>query len=370
MRNIRQNVLTVSVNSYTNYDISDAGRRRMSVKIVIGYLKFLYRVFQHYQVDWQKSDLLDPELKERFKLALESQSSDVIDVNDYVLLLEFTQRFFKRPVAFVLAEHATLQDIGLIGYLASTSIDLKQAMQLFGEYYSLLYQQTNPEKLIIEQQEDQILLFWNAPNPEWQLFFELNIALIYKITESIVEHELVPPHYIGLGYPMRFQSYHYEKFFKTIIKSTPQKYILSFPIQNLQIRSIAADLELNEVLSTQAKHSLQTSKNDVNSAEILQGKVKRLIEQGLNTTESLQTFVAKQLYCSERTLQRQIKDTGVNFQDLVDEVRYEKAKLYLKKGMNFSEVATLLKYADQSAFGRAFKRWSGQTPKQFINENK
>ncbi|WP_288404882.1 AraC family transcriptional regulator, partial [uncultured Acinetobacter sp.] len=38
---------------------------------------------------------------------------------------------------------------------------------------------------------------------------------------------------------------------------------------------------------------------------------------------------------------------------------------YLKQSRRLSEIAELLGYADQSAFGRAFKRWTGETPKQF-----
>ena len=343
----------------------------MSVKIILGYLKFLHRVFQHYHIAWQQADLKQ-DLKHRFEQALKTQSADLIDVEDYLILIQYAQQHFQRPIALVLAEHATLQDMGLLGYLASTSLDLQQAMQLFGQYYSLLYQQTNSEDLFIEHQHDHIVIYWHAPYPEWQQFYELNLALIYKITESIVENELVPPHYVGLGYSSQFQQYHYEKFFSTHIKVIPQRYVITFPVQNLQARSIAADLELNQVLSVQAKNSMHHAKEGLNSTETFAHKIKLLIEQGIQSeaTESLQFYVAKQLHCSERTLQRQLKQHQLNFQTLLDDYRFEKAKMYLKKGKEFSEIAELLHYADQSAFGRAFKRWSGQTPKQYLEKIK
>ena len=337
----------------------------MPVKIILGYLKFLHRVFQFYNIPWKQSDL-NGALKQRFEQALHTQSADLIDVEDYLILMDYAQQHFQRPIAFVLAEHATLQDMGLLGYLASTSLNLQHAMQLLGQYYSLLYQQTNNEELLIEPQHDHIVLYWHAPYAEWQHFYELNLALIYKITESMVEHELVPPYYVGLGYPSKFQHYHYEKFFRTHIKTTPQRYVITFPIQNLQARSIAADSELNQVLSVQAKHAMHTPKEGIHGAEILNNRVKRLIEQGLHIEGNLQSYVAKQLHCSERTLQRQLKQYQLNFQQLVDEYRFEKAKLYLKQDKDLSEIASLLNYADQSAFGRAFKRWSGQTPKQYL----
>lgn len=338
-----------------------------AVKIIIGYLKFLNRVLQHFQIDLADSDI-DLILLQKFKHALASQSSELLDVNDYLILMHYTQQHFQRPIAFVLAEHATLQDLGLIGYLTSTSLDLEQALQLFGQYYSLLYQQTNQEELLIEQQQEKIILQWQAPFIGWQNFYELNLALIYKITELIVENELIPPHYIILGYPPQFPLYYYEKFFKTSMRIQNKEYGLSFPSKNLQMKNIAADSELNQVLSLQAKNALQPEYGDALQLQQFKNKIKRLIEKGLISQQSLQPYVAQQLHCSERTLQRQLQQYQLNFQQLVDECRYEQAQLYLKQGKSFVEIANLLNYADQSAFSRAFKRWSGQTPRQFLQQ--
>ena len=76
--------------------------------------------------------------------------------------------------------------------------------------------------------------------------------------------------------------------------------------------------------------------------------------------------MSKRLHCSERTLQRQLKAYQLNFQDIFVVYRLEQSKLYLQQGKSLSEIAERLNYADQSAFGRAFKRWTGVTPKQFL----
>ena len=100
-------------------------------------------------------------------------------------------------------------------------------------------------------------------------------------------------------------------------------------------------------------------------------KIQGYIEQGLlQQEEVLQSYVAKRLHCSERTLQRQLKTYQLNFQDILDQYRLEQSKLYLQQGKSLSEIAERLNYADQSAFGRAFKRWTGITPKQFLKSVK
>ena len=115
----------------------------MSVKIIIGYLRLFNRVLQQEQIDLSK--VVSPELWHAFQNCLENPDEQDFDVERYALLLQAAQPHFTRPITLVLAEHANLQDLGLMGYLASTSIDLKQAFGLFQKYYPLLYKMTNIE---------------------------------------------------------------------------------------------------------------------------------------------------------------------------------------------------------------------------------
>lgn len=74
--------------------------------------------------------------------------------------------------------------------------------------------------------------------------------------------------------------------------------------------------------------------------------------------------VAQGLHVSLRTLQRRLSEHGTAFQDEVDTVRRELAFQYLKDPhLGVSEVAFLLGYAELSTFDRAFKRWTGVTPR-------
>ena len=69
---------------------------------------------------------------------------------------------------------------------------------------------------------------------------------------------------------------------------------------------------------------------------------------------------------SPRTLQRRLKEHGVVFNQVVDDMRFRAAKSYLAQDdIAASEVAYLLGFAEQSSFNRAFKRWSGQTPTEY-----
>jgi AraC-like DNA-binding protein len=76
--------------------------------------------------------------------------------------------------------------------------------------------------------------------------------------------------------------------------------------------------------------------------------------------------VASRLNMSKQTLYRKLKLEGLFFQRLVESVRFDKARQMLSQsGLSTSEIALLLGFSELSAFSRAFKRWSGMSPKRY-----
>jgi AraC-like DNA-binding protein len=76
--------------------------------------------------------------------------------------------------------------------------------------------------------------------------------------------------------------------------------------------------------------------------------------------------VAQELGVGSRTLQRALQDDGRNFSGLVDQVRRELAERNLSDAsLSSVDLAFLLGFSDQSAFQRAFKRWTGSTPGEY-----
>lgn len=75
---------------------------------------------------------------------------------------------------------------------------------------------------------------------------------------------------------------------------------------------------------------------------------------------------AQKLDVSVRTLQASLSKDGLRFSDILERQRIELAREYLCEGqMSLDDVAANLGYAEQSSFGRAFKRWTGMTPKHY-----
>ncbi len=74
---------------------------------------------------------------------------------------------------------------------------------------------------------------------------------------------------------------------------------------------------------------------------------------------------ARALGSSTRTLQRQLRVEGTSFNAIVDALRRELAIAYLERGLPVPEIASLLGYADTTAFYHAFRRWTGSSPARY-----
>jgi AraC-like DNA-binding protein len=98
----------------------------------------------------------------------------------------------------------------------------------------------------------------------------------------------------------------------------------------------------------------------------LSRRVRTYVSNALSEGAPALASAARHLGMSERTLQRRLRETGQTYQGVVDGTRHRLARRLLRETpFSLVEVAFMTGYADQSAFTRAFRRWSGQTPRSF-----
>ena len=71
----------------------------------------------------------------------------------------------------------------------------------------------------------------------------------------------------------------------------------------------------------------------------------------------------RRLGTSKRSLQRSLGELGTSHSELLDQLRRERAVQLLDSGMRVADVATALGFTAPSAFFRAYRRWTGTSPK-------
>lgn len=94
------------------------------------------------------------------------------------------------------------------------------------------------------------------------------------------------------------------------------------------------------------------------------GHVERQIEPLLPTGDVSIDRIARALGYSRQTLYRRLKAEGVTFEKLLDDLRRRLAlKLIEEEGTSVKEAAYRLGFSDPAAFSRAYKRWTGSSPR-------
>jgi AraC-like DNA-binding protein len=74
--------------------------------------------------------------------------------------------------------------------------------------------------------------------------------------------------------------------------------------------------------------------------------------------------VAREIGCSRQTLYRRLKAEGVTFVEVLDGLRRRLAlRLVREQGLSVKETAWRLGFSDPAAFSRAYKRWTGSSPR-------
>lgn len=121
----------------------------------------------------------------------------------------------------------------------------------------------------------------------------------------------------------------------------------------------SADAFLHTTLKGMAAQLQLVQQGDSALERALRARLRDALAQGCADTLRM----AELLGVSERTLQRRLADIGRSFSDMVEEFRREEAvRLLSKPDLPLVEVASLLGYAEQTSFTRAFRRWTGTTP--------
>jgi AraC-like DNA-binding protein len=134
-----------------------------------------------------------------------------------------------------------------------------------------------------------------------------------------------------------------------------------FPRHAERIATINSDSYLNSLLVKYCEEALSNRRVQSGAWRL---KVENAIVPLLPHGQAKLGEIAQRLGVSERTLMRLLASEGCTFSRILDALRLDLAKSYLREeNLPMSEVAWLLGFGEVSAFFHAFKRWTGKTPR-------
>ncbi|QCY09431.1 AraC family transcriptional regulator [Pseudomonas sp. MPC6] len=127
----------------------------------------------------------------------------------------------------------------------------------------------------------------------------------------------------------------------------------------------SADLKLFPIIKKHLIDLINSAPDDFDLIASVSYHIRQTLPGGQSRLENVANIMA----IGPRTLQRQLKEQGINFAQILDNTRRELAIQNIEAlTMEIKEISFLLGFSDTSAFIKAFKKWTGETPAKYRNK--
>lgn len=285
---------------------------------------------------------------------------------EWALCLHLIQAEDPRPaLGLEIARHMQPEHAGLLAYLALACDDMGELVTQLERFHRLMWQGFAVQ---VQRGTDDVTLTWTplqAPPPHTleiaRLAFETGIAGIVQLFRALAGDAQSPRAVTLLGAPPRDLA-PYTAFFGCPVAFSDHTSSLCFPASTLRLPISAKDNALRQLVERQAQAQLRA----IAPADAFLDRFRAALVRALGAGTPTLAAVAAELGMSRASLQRQLQARGTGFQQALDGIRYEMARMYLENpALSLAEVALLLAFSEQSAFCRAFRRWSGQPPLRY-----
>ncbi|MFN6568942.1 AraC family transcriptional regulator [Dendronalium sp. ChiSLP03b] len=186
-------------------------------------------------------------------------------------------------------------------------------------------------------------------------------ASLMKATQTLTGNVLYP-HAVWFQYPRPADTAEHDRIFGTGLHFSMPTNRIIFDANCLKWQVLSANASLLSVFEQHAEAMLDA----MNRQDDYTRQVVQAIAQNLKGELPSIEAIARSLAISVRQLQRELQAEGTSYQQLLDDTRKELALRHLKNpNTPIHDVAFLLGFSEPSAFHRAFKRWTGQTPRTY-----
>ncbi|MET4390565.1 AraC-like DNA-binding protein [Bradyrhizobium sp. F1.4.3] len=266
-------------------------------------------------------------------------------------------------LGFHLALDFDLREIGLLYYVAASSGTIAEALSKAERYCRLVNEGIS---LRFSAKEMAIMLrYVGVERRSDRHQIEFWLTAIIRINRVLTNRRLVPSR-VKVAHHRRTTPAEVRSFLGCEVEfgSDVDEIVLARSVGPMPVES--ADHHLNDLLVTFCEEALAHRKP---GGVPLRSSIENAIAPLLPHREARAEEIARRLGMSHRTLARRLASEGLTFTGILDELKIDLAKSYLKKAeLPISQTAWLLGYGEVSAFTHAFKRWTGMTPRQWRAE--
>lgn len=246
-----------------------------------------------------------------------------------------------------------------LDYLLFAATKLGDGMSLFVQHFRIINTWLN---FVLEQDDrGHHVILRSEIGPVPTPAVEITFTVFTERLRELLGSGWTPAEITFQHEPMGQPSF-YEGFFRCPVTFGAEEARFSLSKAQWDTALPKGDEGLFRVLESHAQMLSDERPDPDDVAAQAQREILRVLSDGVPSVD----VIAGALGIGSRTFQRRLTDMNMTFSQLVDDVRENQARELVRAGgMSLSEIAFFLGFSDQSAFSRAFKRWAGESPRQF-----
>jgi AraC-like DNA-binding protein len=244
----------------------------------------------------------------------------------------------------------------VIEYLFLSSSTFGEGLQRALRYQTLL---TDVFSLYLTINEDKAIL--SGFEHPVRHYLECGIGIFLNFFKYITNNEFRPTH-ITLPYQQGASPETYQEMWECPVILDQTKGTIVFPGVLLNKTSPAAEPELLKIHETLAEQQLL----NLEKHQLIHA-IERLLSNGLLESGQFdQKLIAEQLNRNPRTLRADLQAINTNYEKILNQHREKLARRLLANTQEtIDQIVYLTGFSEPSAFTRAFKRWTNETPSAY-----
>ncbi|MBV6661867.1 AraC family transcriptional regulator [Pseudomonas yamanorum] len=266
----------------------------------------------------------------------------------------------QQDIGLELGQRMHVSSYGMLGYALLTSATFGDALRLALCYPALL---GTLFELSLVQEEERIW-FTASDYREDPALAMFNVELCLVSLKVICDDLLGQPlPLLGARFEHDAPAYraHYAEHFDCPLQFEATANAFAFDRRWLDQPLPLADAVTHQAMAERCRKQ----NTEFTGRQAWLGRIRQLLGSQLHAAPGLDGL-ALQMNCSARTLRRHLQNLGCSYQELLDELRFERAKQLLgEDALPIHRIAEQLGFSETASFRHAFVRWSGVAPSQF-----
>jgi len=272
----------------------------------------------------------------------------------------FVMRELRDPaVPIRLGARVTLADYAVFGFATMTGGTGREVLARAARLHALL---TDSAKLDVHEEGAHATVRWTRRGPltlGHRVANEFALAGVVRAASQILRRE-VKPHQVSFRHEAPTDTRAHEAFFGCDLRWSGEHDEVVLARALLDEVPALSDDALSSYLLDHAEAKLR----DLGVDGTWRSRVERAVLRRLPEGTATVTQVARDLGTSERTLRRALTTEATSYEAVLRETREARARVLLERTEHtLLAIALELGFADAAAFSHAFKRWTGDSPR-------